>query len=76
MFKNEYQGGPTVEILTAQGKDPLSKWRVSGNPNFLKRQYEKEVKSNIYSFEGSTTTCKLQLPKDGGSKHTLGLTQR
>ena len=30
MSSNVYQGGPYVEIFSAQGRDPLGKWSVSG----------------------------------------------
>nr|XP_039265245.1 protein CFAP20DC-like [Styela clava] len=75
MYKNEYQGGPSVEILSCQGKDPLNKWRISGGSGAAKRIYEKDLKSFVYHLEGSTATSKLQLPKDG-TKQTLFLTQR
>lgn len=64
-----------MEILSAQGKDPLSKWKISGGNNAVKRVYEKDVKSFVFYLEGSTATSKLQLPKDG-TKQALHLTQR
>nr|CAB3227123.1 uncharacterized protein C3orf67 homolog [Phallusia mammillata] len=71
MFKNEFQGGTHVDVFSANGKDPLNKWK---NPA-LKRDFEKDVKGYIYILEGSTTTAKLQLPgKD--SKQSLSLIQR
>ncbi|CAK8682363.1 unnamed protein product [Clavelina lepadiformis] len=71
MFKNEYQGGPYVEVFSAGGKDPLANVRNVA----AKRVYDKEVKGFIYYLEGSTTTSKLNFPiKD--SKQSLCLIQR
>lgn len=56
-----FQGGPFVEIFTAQGKDPTHGWKVG--PSGIKREYEKDVKGFLYCLEGSTTTTKMQLPK-------------
>lgn len=75
MFKHEYQGGPTVEILSCQGKDPLQKWKISGSTNGTAQlTYEKNVKGYAVQLEGSTVTNKMQLPKNG--KKSLHLTQR
>uniref|UniRef100_A0A667YIC5 CFA20 domain-containing protein n=1 Tax=Myripristis murdjan TaxID=586833 RepID=A0A667YIC5_9TELE len=30
MFKHNYQGGAVVEIFSAQGKDPVAKWKLNG----------------------------------------------
>lgn len=60
MYKTDYQGGPFVEIFSAQGKDPTHGWKVGSG---IKREYEKDVKGFLYCLEGSTTTTKLQLPK-------------
>ncbi|XP_062593708.1 protein CFAP20DC-like [Saccostrea cucullata] len=60
MYKTDYQGGPFVEIFSAQGKDPLHGWKHSGG---IRREYEKDVKGYLYCLEGSTTTTKIQLPK-------------
>lgn len=57
------QGGPFVEIFSAQGKDPTHGWKVGSG---IKREYEKDVKGFLYCLEGSTTTTKLQLPKGKG----------
>nr|XP_055070194.1 uncharacterized protein C3orf67 homolog isoform X1 [Misgurnus anguillicaudatus] len=73
MFKNDYQGGPTVDIFSAQGKDPVAKWKLYGKPSITK-VFDKEVKGFVYSLEGSSQTHKMQLPKDG--RMALGLIQR
>ncbi|XP_069795647.1 protein CFAP20DC isoform X3 [Narcine bancroftii] len=73
MFKNEYQGGPFVEIFSSQGKDPVAKWKLCGSPS-VQKVFDKEVKSYAYILEGSCQRNKMQLPKD--SKHSLGLLQR
>ncbi|KAL7891640.1 hypothetical protein AOLI_G00011160 [Acnodon oligacanthus] len=65
MFKNEYQGGAIVEIFSAQGKDPVAKWKLSGGQPSISKVFDKEVKGFVYSLEGSSQTHRMQLPKDG-----------
>ncbi|KAM4021976.1 protein CFAP20DC isoform 3-T3 [Anomaloglossus baeobatrachus] len=74
MFKNEYQGGPFVEVFSAQGKDPVAKWRLFGSQSAIWKDFDKEVKSFVFVLEGSSQTIKMQLPKE--SKQMLGLIQR
>lgn len=70
MFKNEYQGGIFVEILSPSGKDSLAKLK-----NFhVAREFDKDVKSFVYILEGSTTVAKIRFPLD--TKQLLGLIQR
>ncbi|XP_047670091.1 uncharacterized protein C3orf67 homolog isoform X2 [Tachysurus fulvidraco] len=64
MFKNEYQGGVVVEVFSAQGKDPVAKWKLSGQP-CISKMFDKEMKGFVYSLEGSSQTHRMQLPKDG-----------
>lgn len=59
MFKLAFHGGPAVEVLAFQGKNPLEKWKKEGST--IGKAYCKEVKSSIYSL-GSTS--KMQLPID------------
>ncbi|XP_069824894.1 protein CFAP20DC [Dendropsophus ebraccatus] len=74
MFKNEYQGGQFVEIFSAQGKDPVAKWRLFGSQSAIWKDFDKEVKSFVFVLEGSSQTIKMQLPKE--NKQMLGLIQR
>ncbi|XP_029538723.1 uncharacterized protein C3orf67 homolog isoform X2 [Oncorhynchus nerka] len=74
MFKNEYQGGAAVEIFSAQGKDPVAKWKLCGGKSAINKEFDKEVKSFVYRLEGSSQAIKMQMPKDG--KMSLGLVQR
>ncbi|XP_071237310.1 protein CFAP20DC [Salvelinus alpinus] len=74
MFKNEYQGGAAVEIFSAQGKDPVAKWKLCGGKSAINKEFDKEVKSFVYSLEGSSQAIQMQMPKDG--KMALGLVQR
>uniref|UniRef100_A0A3P8XDC6 CFA20 domain-containing protein n=1 Tax=Esox lucius TaxID=8010 RepID=A0A3P8XDC6_ESOLU len=74
MFKNEYQGGTVVEIFSAQGKDPVAKWKLSGGQSAINKMFDKEVKGFVYSLNGSGQTIKMQMPKH--SKMSLGLVQR
>ncbi|KAM6121147.1 protein CFAP20DC [Pterocles gutturalis] len=74
MFKNQYQGGPFVEIFSAQGKDPGAKWKIFGSPSAIRKVYDKEVKGFVFVLEGSSQINKMQLPKE--TRQTLGLIQR
>ncbi|XP_066207262.1 protein CFAP20DC isoform X6 [Saccopteryx leptura] len=74
MFKNEYQGGASVEIFSAQGKNPGSKWKILGSPSVIWKEFDREVKSFVFVLEGSSQTNKIQLPKE--NKQILGLIQR
>ncbi|KAJ7317096.1 hypothetical protein JRQ81_003258 [Phrynocephalus forsythii] len=74
MFKNEYQGGPFVEIFSAQGKNPGTKWKIFGSPSVVEKEFDKEVKGFVFVLEGSSQTNKMQLPKE--TKQTLGLIQQ
>nr|XP_033781867.1 uncharacterized protein C3orf67 homolog isoform X2 [Geotrypetes seraphini] len=74
MFKNEYQGGPFVEVFSAQGKDPAAKWKFFGSPSAIWKDFDKEVKSFVFILEGSSQTNRMQLPKE--NKQTLGLIQQ
>ncbi|XP_058845585.1 protein CFAP20DC-like [Acipenser ruthenus] len=71
MFKNEYQGGPFVEIFSAQGKDPVAKWKLCGSQSICK-DFDKEVKSFVYVLEGSSQTNRMQLPKDSKMARKCG----
>ncbi|KAM6344855.1 LOW QUALITY PROTEIN: protein CFAP20DC [Alca torda] len=74
MFKNHYQGGPFVEIFSAQGKNPAAKWKIFGNPSAIWKEYDKEVKGFVFVLEGSSQINKMQLPKE--TRQTLGLIQQ
>ncbi|XP_046709873.1 uncharacterized protein C3orf67 homolog isoform X2 [Silurus meridionalis] len=73
MFRNEYQGGAVVEVFSAQGKDPVAKWKLSGQLS-INKIFDKEMKGFVYSLEGSSQTHRMHLPKDG--KTPLALIQR
>ncbi|XP_026713518.1 uncharacterized protein C3orf67 homolog isoform X2 [Athene cunicularia] len=74
MFKNQYQGGPFVEVFSAQGKNPGAKWKIFGNPSAIRKEYDKEVKGFVFVLEGSSQINKMQLPKE--TRQTLGLIQQ
>ncbi|PKK26398.1 hypothetical protein A306_00009018 [Columba livia] len=74
MFKNQYQGGPFVEIFSAQGKNPGAKWKIFGSPSAIWKEYDKEVKGFVFVLEGSSQINKMQLPKE--TRQTLGLIQQ
>lgn len=73
MFKNEFQGGPYFEVFSAQGKDPTSLWKLQGGSG-IRKVYDRDVKSYVYSLEGTAATTKMQIPKD--PKLNLTLVQR
>jgi hypothetical protein len=66
MFKLSFHGGPAVEVLSFQGKNPLEKWKKEGGA--INKAYSKDVKSSVFTL-GSTS--KMQLPVD--EKTQLGL---
>ncbi|XP_010192165.1 PREDICTED: uncharacterized protein C3orf67 homolog [Mesitornis unicolor] len=74
MFKNQYQGGPFVEVFSAQGKNPGAKWKVFGSPSAIRKEYDKGVKGFVFLLEGSSQINKMQLPKK--TRQTLGLIQQ
>ncbi|XP_069721775.1 protein CFAP20DC [Phaenicophaeus curvirostris] len=74
MFKNEYQGGPFVEVFSAQGKNPVEKWKIFGSPSAICKEYDKEVKGFVFVLKGSSQINKMQLPR--GSRQTLRLIQQ
>ncbi|KAF1584055.1 UNVERIFIED_CONTAM: hypothetical protein FQV16_0014409, partial [Eudyptes robustus] len=67
-------GGPFVEIFSAQGKNPGAKWKISGNPSAIWKEYDKVVKGFVFVLEGSSQINKMQLPKE--TRQTLGLIQQ
>ncbi|XP_053932090.1 protein CFAP20DC isoform X1 [Cuculus canorus] len=74
MFKNQYQGGPFVEVFSAQGKSPVAKWKIFGSPSAIWKEYDKEVKGFVFVLKGSSQINKMQLPRE--SRQTLGLIQQ
>ncbi|KFO08758.1 Uncharacterized protein C3orf67, partial [Balearica regulorum gibbericeps] len=67
-------GGPSVEIFSAQGKNPGAKWKIFGNPSAIWKEYDKDVKGFVFVLEGSSQINKMQLPKE--TRQTLGLIQQ
>ncbi len=53
MFKHAFHGGPAVEILTTNGKNPLQNFKVEGGAKNVKKVFEKELKGSIYHIEGA-----------------------
>uniref|UniRef100_A0A8D2LGR4 Chromosome 3 open reading frame 67 n=1 Tax=Varanus komodoensis TaxID=61221 RepID=A0A8D2LGR4_VARKO len=68
------QGGPFVEIFSAQGKNPGTNWKVFGSPSVIGKEFDKEVKGFVFVLEGSSQTNKMQLPKE--TRQNLGLIQQ
>lgn len=63
-----------MDVFSAQGRDPVAKWRLTGSASTKNKVYDKDVKSFVYILEGETTTTKMSLPKD--EKQSLWLIQR
>ena len=72
MFKNEFQGGPFVEVFNPSSKEPLSACRVTG-PHGVQKLFDRDVRGSIYQLDGTPATTKIAMPKDSkqGCKHTL-----
>jgi len=73
MYKNEFQGGPYVELFSVQGKDPLSKLKLSGPHTCIKKEFNNDIRTFVLSLEGETSTTKILFPKS--SKQSLHITQ-
>jgi hypothetical protein len=61
VLMTSFQGGPFFELLSTQGKNPLEKWKVTPAKD-CKREFDKNLKSYVYSLEGSTSL--MQIPND------------
>ena len=55
------QGGPHVEVFSAQGRDPVARWKLSGT---IKKEYDRQVKGYVYVMEGGSSTTRMQLPRN------------
>jgi len=49
-----------VEVFSAQGRDPVAQWKLSGP---VKREYDRQVRGYVYVMEGGSSTTRMQLPK-------------
>ena len=56
------QGGAHVEVFSAQGRDPVSQWRLVGG---VRKEYHKAVRGYVYCLEGgsSSTSTRMQFPR-------------
>eukprot|EP00794_Sanderia_malayensis_P018285 gene18284-20108_t len=74
MFKNEFQGGLFLDILSAQGKDFGSKCKIVGcSTSGGQREFDKSIRSNVLLLEGESTRSKIVIPKD--EKSSLYISQ-
>lgn len=62
MFKNVFQGGESVEVLTQQGSQPLVNWSISatGKTALVDRVYCRTTKGFCYQLNSS---AKFECPK-------------
>mmetsp|Transcript_2047 Transcript_2047/g.4639 ORF Transcript_2047/g.4639 Transcript_2047/m.4639 type:complete len:818 (+) Transcript_2047:146-2599(+) len=71
---SRFQGGPSCEIFSAQGTDPLRKQGV-GVSGRVRREFDKDIKSYALVCDGGPT-CKVEFPGKTATRKSLGLTQR
>lgn len=57
-----FQGGPTFEIFTAQGRNPLANWKVVPQ-TAAKKVFDQTLKANVFVLEGGPTAL-MQAPKE------------
>uniref|UniRef100_A0A1I8HJ28 DUF667 domain-containing protein n=1 Tax=Macrostomum lignano TaxID=282301 RepID=A0A1I8HJ28_9PLAT len=55
-------GSQYYELFSAQGRGPAENWKVSGSS--IRKVFDKELHTYVYSLEGSPSTCKMTLPSD------------
>jgi len=68
---SRYQGGPSMEIFSPQGTDPLKGIAIKGR---VKRQFDKDLKGYSLVCDGGAST-RVDIPNPR-SKRSLGITQR
>lgn len=68
MFKNQYQYGKHVQLLSVAEKDQIQKWAVTGSS--LKKAYDKSVKSYVF-----VTDAKMKLSMPASRSQDLFLLQ-
>jgi hypothetical protein len=61
MFAEAYQSGPSLEIFSPHGKDPLVAWKLT-HASGVRKDFDKYVRGFVVHSDGGAT--KLQLPKD------------
>lgn len=54
-----FQGGPSLEIFSTQGKNPVELWKVPSVG--IKKDFDKNLKGYVYLCEGNGY---MQYPKD------------
>ena len=64
------QGGSHVEVFSAQGRDPVAQWKLSGP---VKREYDRQVRGYVYVMEGGSSTTRMQLPKSEKAMRKLAV---
>jgi len=69
MMAGQYQGGPSVDVLSTQGKKAESLYKSFGS---VKKVYDQSVKGFVLAMEGGRDV-RLQLPP--AEKESLGLIQ-
>ena len=69
MLSHAWHGGPLVEVLSAQGKQPEGAFKKTGA---VRKVFDKSVKGYVLELEGGRD-AKVQLP--AADKETLGLLQ-
>lgn len=71
MFSEAYQGGPSVEVFSPHGRDPLGSWKLTpAAQQHVQKEFDKNVRGYVFQCEGGSQS-KLQLPKDDKKGRTF-----
>ena len=65
------QSGSCFEAFSVHGQDPLSKFKVLGPSGYVRKEYNKELKSFVICLEGDAARTKVLFPKQKQSLHLL-----
>ena len=69
------QGGPSFDVFSIQGKDPLAKLKVHGPSSAVRKEFDGALRTFILNLQGDSARSRIEYPKNS-SKQSLHLTQR
>ena len=70
-----FQGGPSFDVFSIQGKDPLAKLKVHGPSSAVRKEFDSALRTFILNLHGDSARSRIEYPKNS-SKQSLHLTQR
>lgn len=70
MHSSSPKGSTHVDVFSAQGRDPASRWQLSGP---VRREYSKQLKGYTYVMEGDSSTTRMRLPKSDKGTCEFGM---